>query len=114
MKTDITRTLGDLATRRTGGLRAAAFATVALGALGGCAFLGLPESSSASWEYCRDLPAEEALDAIERGECSPAAGGLAMRADDERERFGGEQRNNFEEPKSDPEPEPNDTQDFFD
>ena len=111
MTTNFTRTLGDLAVRRAGGLRAAAFATVALGALGGCAFLGLPETSAASWEYCRNLPAEEVLDAIERGDCAPAAGGLAMRFDAERERFGPEEHENDDEPtpQREPDPEPEET-----
>jgi len=105
MKTIFTRTLGDLAVRRAGGLRAAAFATVALGALGGCAIFG--GGYSAMSENCLQLEGQDLLDAIESGECAPAAGGLAMRFDQERERFGPEEHENFDEP--DPEPKPQST-----
>ncbi|MEX1205157.1 MAG: hypothetical protein WEB85_07910 [Dongiaceae bacterium] len=106
MTTKFTRTLGDLATRRVGGLRAAAFATVALGALGGCAIFG--GGYSAMSEDCLQLEGQDLLDAIESGKCAPAAGGLAMRADEERERFGPEEHETFDEPSNQPTSEPED------
>ena len=118
MTTNFTRTLGDLAVRRVGGLRAAAFATVALGALGGCAIFG--GDYAALSERCLQLEGEELLQAIEQSECSPSAGGLAMRFDAERERFGPEEHENTDEPTREPDPEPTneqepiDTSDFID
>jgi len=112
MTTNFTRTLGDLAVRRVGGLRAAAFATVALGALGGCAIFG--GDYAALSERCLQLEGEELLQAIEQSECSPSAGGLAMRFDAERERFGPEEHENTDEPTRQPDPDPIDTSDFID